>query len=327
MAKLNKKPIKNNLVDGDLFVVLDSEHLVPETGGDHSLRTINFATLSNLFSGPGVDTNYVNMNPTPYDVGGIPSGSNFPNGTTMTDVFNRLFYPYVSPSFLNIEMGSIIFEIGDNTHIGDISWNTINNTSPTKIMTDSISMVDSNSTIIFENMNNNSTNQGAYKCVPDLEYTKVDSDISGGEAVETFTISATNTNSEVFNFNHNIYWRYAIYYGESTRADIGESPTTEKYIDGEDIGGSATPLRVKNLSNGPTGDYVFDTGGYKYICYPAFMGEPSSFIDISTGLNVPFEDVRVLGITNEFGVLKDYNIYRSTNIINSSITIRIAGVL
>jgi hypothetical protein len=60
------------------------------------------------------------------------------------------------------------------------------------------------------------------------------------------------------------------------------------------------------------------------VCYPAALGTATIFTDIATGLNVPFEPVVVVAVTNPFGIATNYNVHRSTNILGSAITIGVS---
>lgn len=66
-------------------------------------------------------------------------------------------------------------------------------------------------------------------------------------------------------------------------------------------------------------DYNYIAGGYKYFIIPVSTGTPTLFKDANTGFQIAMENP--VSITLSHGA---YNIYRTTNILNSAITITIS---
>jgi hypothetical protein len=76
-------------------------------------------------------------------------------------------------------------------------------------------------------------------------------------------------------------------------------------------------------------------GGYKYFCFAATYGSPSSFKDTSTGFNLALfngysnPDIvnggsyDLVSVTNAYGETTNYKVYRSLNILGSTINIAI----
>ena len=64
--------------------------------------------------------NYTNLNLTSITVGGIPYNSTF-TGSSVQSVFDRLFYPYTSPS-LTFSVTPTIVEYGDSTQTATLNW-------------------------------------------------------------------------------------------------------------------------------------------------------------------------------------------------------------
>jgi hypothetical protein len=108
-----------------------------------------------------------------------------------------------------------------------------------------------------------------------------------------------------------VSWWWRGYYGESVNA----GPLGESDIEG---------LRVGSLITSFAGTYSFLGGGYKYLCYPVALGKATSFIDVATQFNVPFEDAISVSVTNSFGVTANYWVHRSTNIMGGAISIAVS---
>ncbi len=64
--------------------------------------------------------NYTNLNLTSISVGGIPYNSTF-TGSSVQSVFDRLFYPYTSPS-LTFSVTPTIVEYGDSIQTATLNW-------------------------------------------------------------------------------------------------------------------------------------------------------------------------------------------------------------
>jgi hypothetical protein len=88
------------------------------------------------------------------------------------------------------------------------------------------------------------------------------------------------------------------------------------------VGADITGLASSGLRTGYAGTYSFAGGGYKYICYPSAWGTATTFKDTSTGLDVAMEvPYVVLNVVTGFGVLVNYRVHRTTNILGAAIDI------
>lgn len=98
---------------------------------------------------------------------------------------------------------------------------------------------------------------------------------------------------------------YTRYYGESASTSLNES--------------GVTGLAHNESSPEFAGFFSFNSGAtYKYLAYRQSIGTAVSFVDINTGLPVPFESPSTVSVS---GVA--YNVHRSTNILNSAIDIMV----
>ena len=127
---------------------------------------------------------------------------------------------------------------------------------------------------------------------------------------QTFKVQGTNTHSVSFNTTYSVNWQWRIYFGESTTLPLVESDIVS--------------LRASGLVSTFARTYPFLATGYKYICYPASMGTATNFTDTGTSLNVPFQSPYTVSVTNINGVVANYNVHRSTNILGSAINILVS---
>ena len=51
------------------------------------------------------------------------------------------------------------------------------------------------------------------------------------------------------------------------------------------------------------------------------MGTATSFVDQGTGLDVPFNALYVVSITNSFGITTNYNVHGTVFMIGSALTV------
>jgi hypothetical protein len=251
-------------------------------------------------AGSGVGS-YTNATPMPVTVGGWAAGSTF-SGSTLTHMFDGLLYPYQLPAFsaFAIESQSILLEVGAEIAINrTFTWSTTNSAN---VEPNSIDLIDvtGGSVPIASNIANDGTQATSYPAAP---ITKT------SPATHVFQIDGQNTNLETFSRTFTVAWQWLRFYGESANA----GPLIETGIEG----------LSSELSATFAGTYAFGTGGYKYISYPASLGEASSFKDESTNLDVPFIASYAVNVTNSTAnpQTTSYRVHRSTNIIGSAINI------
>jgi len=242
---------------------------------------------------------YTNATPMPAAVGGWPKDSTFTNNTVV-EMLDGLLYPYQYPAFstFGIDGQAALLEVGDGIAIDrTFTWLTTNSSS---VSPNSISLTDvTGSTLIVSGLDDDGVQATSYPAAP-ITKTTVDT--------HSFRIDGENTKLETFSLTYTVTWLWLRYYGESSNA-------------GALIEGDIKGLRVKGLSDTFAGTYVFLTAGYKYIVYPASLGEATSFKDESTNLDVPFEDSYTVDVENDFHQTTSYRVHRTSNIIGSDINI------
>jgi hypothetical protein len=243
---------------------------------------------------------YSNATPMPVAVGGWPKDSTFTN-ETIVEMLDGLLYPYQYPAFtvFGIDGQAALLEVGDEIAINrTFTWLTSNSAS---VSPNSISLVDvtGSGTLIASGLADDSVQATSYPAAP---ISKTTSDI------HSFRIDGENTKLETFSLTYTVTWLWLSFYGESTN-------------EGALIEGNIQGLRVRGLSSAFAGTYAFVEGGYKYLCYPASLGEATSFKDQSTNLDVPFEDSYTVNVENDFHQTTSYRVHRTSNIIGSAINI------
>ncbi len=240
---------------------------------------------------------YSNPTPVPQTLGGIIVGSTFVD-QTMQQMWDSLLYPYQSPSFTSfiIQGQSTIIEVGTTVAANPtFSWTETNivNVLPNS------TVIRNNGVIIANNISNTSP------------YSATDAAVIKNTATSnTWSIEQTNTNTQIFSRNFTVNWRWRVYYGESINTPLNET--------------QIEALRASALQSGFAATYAFSSGGYKYLAYPSSMGTATLFKDTLTNLDVPFEAPYTVSVTNVNGITTNYNVHRSTNIINASINIQVS---
>lgn len=237
---------------------------------------------------------YTNPEPSTETVGGIEVGSTFET-ESLKELFDALLYPFIAPAFtaFAIQGQSSTIEVGSSIAANrTFTWTT---STSANIESNSISIIDvtAGNVVIASGLADDGSEATTYGAITKTTPT-----------TNQFKVQATDLESTVFSRTYTVTWQWMRYYGESSSSSLDEA--------------GVEALRVSGLSSTAVGTYVFVGGGYKYIAFP---GTLTSFKDAETQLNVPFEDADVVSVTNTYGQTVDYNVYRTTNIITSAITI------
>jgi len=286
--------IKNAEVD-------NRNHLIIETDD----RTIDAGKIQvkQVFSG-GFGFNYTNELPMPFDVGLLPKGTKFKD-TDLKVLFTKLLYGYNFPKFTNFIIVGLLdnVEIGYSIIAGDYQANfTI--TDPELLRPDSISVLKEGQ-VLLDNLPNVSPVN-----VTLAEETKNTIDVI------TFEIFAYDTTGVSFNKYFTVNCKYRIYYGEYTE-DITDTGFPNPLI----------VLRASELVIDIYGEYFFQNiplgSNYKWFCYPSILGENYIFYDTVSDIALILNDVLKLNITNEHGLVIEYNCYRTLNEIHEDILMKV----
>jgi hypothetical protein len=274
------------------------------------------------FSGAASFDLYTNPEPTPVPLGGISAGSTFVS-QTMTQMWTALLYPYQYPAFTGFSITgySSPIEVGYTIPTSGLyinfNWNTSNSSD---IETESISIINvTMSEVLATGLMNSGSNFPIELLAP------IQNVVS---ASQEFEITGINTKSQSFSSTLIFNWEWMMFYGESSSPEL-----TPSGIQG---------LGFSGLSTAYAGDYSMHASGYKYICQAdAAGGQINSVKDQETGFNVPLADTTadpeyshvdgggspyavVSGVTNGYGVIASYRVYRTYNVIGSTIVLVVA---
>jgi hypothetical protein len=286
---------------------------------DSSTRVATTEFVQDLISASNADLSesgslaYTNAAPSTITVGGIPAGSTF-DGQTLTQLFDSLLYPYQSPAFTSFSLaGPNPVEVGV-TISGNQTFNWSTSQSA-NVQPNSISLLDITGSVTLVT---GLANSGSHVV------TLPSSVRLNSAGSYTWGIRGTNTQSGTFTGNYAVTWEWLVAYGESSSTTLTAS--------------AIQALRVTGLRSGFTGSYSFSGGGYNYLCWPIVYGYPTSFKDAATGfvmaMATPAEDASynslnngyysaLVSVTNSYGVVTNYAVYRTQSILNGSITIQV----
>lgn len=243
---------------------------------------------------------YTNGTPTPTTIGGISAGTTFLN-QTMQQMWDALLYPYQAPSFTSFGVsGNNPLEVGETLPANQTAtWATSNSGNV------NVNSVDINNiSPPFTNLVTGTANDGS-EVLPQGAITH------NTESINTWQIRATDSHGSNFNRNYSKSWYWRMYYGEDVNTTL--------------TGATLKLLRASLLTNSYTRNYAMQSGStYKYIAYPTSFGTATNFTDTDTGFAVAMEAPYTVSVTNAYGVTTDYNVHRSTNILNSAITIAVS---
>ena len=283
-VSLKKKALVIDYTDGK------SKSIALPTGGG--------GTAVYQTGGGGTET-YTNLTPTAVSIGGIPAGSTFDN-MTMQEMWDALLYPYQTPIFSSFTSSmSTPIEVGSTIPAGSVTflWNTTNSSN---IAANSIKIDDITAgNTLASGLANTGTTAISISEITNVMATS-----------HQWKITATNTKGAFVSRTLNVYWQWKIYYGESALTDLIEA--------------DVEALRVGTLAANVSGNYSFNAGEYKWICYPTSFGLKTTFKDASTNFDVAMQPALTKSITNSQGVSTNYYCHRTVNKLGGSITIAIS---
>jgi hypothetical protein len=243
---------------------------------------------------------YTNATPMPDDVGGYETGTTFTD-QDLTQMFDGLLYPYQYPAFSSFSISGQASPIEVGTEITGIETFIWGTTNPTNIQSNSINIYDiTGSSTLFTGLINDGSEQ--YDFTPPI--------VKNSQASNQWRIEGTNTKLQTFTRNYTVNWQWRIYWGTSPNTSLTES--------------EIEALADDRLDTNVPGNYSFAAGDYKYFAWPSLFNQPASFKDQATSLDVPMESPDIVSVTNVNGITTNYSVYRTTNIIGSSITIVVA---
>lgn len=284
----------NNLI-GDL----DSLDIEDPEKKQSVVEAINhiISLINNIgTSAETVDLLYTNLNPVPVTLGGVKQGTRFDN-MTIQAVLDLLLYPYQKPAITTLQANPFEYTIGQSTEAFLNVNYTVTNTDNVKENGISFTL-DGN-----ELTGTDIPKTGSYRfTITPIRRTEQ------GNVPVVLKVVASN-DEEIFKTT-NLVWNNQIYYGINTNTTL-DSDTAK----------TLNVFRANSLNR----TYNFGQGGYKYVLYPASWGEKDlkKFINPENNFIVAMEKLNNITIENEYGVSQEYLVYKSVNILNGSIKIRI----
>lgn len=249
------------------------------------------------------ETEYKRDEPVTVDVGGLEEDVYVPNGT-IQKTLDDMLYPLKRPEFtiFRINGQADVLELGETFTSGEklFVWNT---SYPHNVLENSIRIQIEVSENVWQTLAEELANDGQEL---------VDVNVLWSFETETtkrFRIVGTNAAEADFSRLMSLSWQGRIYWGTSEAASLTET--------------GIKALEQSTLSASRLGQFPFAAGGYKYIAYPAAMGEqnPTRMIDPLTNFNAPMVNLGVVNVTNVYGVTIPYRVYRSFNQMGGAVNI------
>jgi len=255
---------------------------------------------------------YTNLSPVPQALGGVLAGTTF-NATPIKGVFDMLLYPYLAAQFSSFLLSAQANPLEVGATLSNITrtftWGTTNS-GTVAVNTIKVKDVTAN-VVLFQN----SQNDGTQTLSLPSPITKVIA------TSHTWQITAKRTNNSTLYKNLVVNWRWRMFYGTSALTIL-----TEPQIEA---------LAGQTLASTSLGTFTYVTGGYKYFVVPNQFVNPILFRDQSTNLAVGMAGTAegytdsnggaykflYISITNGFGILNTYRVYRTKNILGGSIQI------
>lgn len=276
---------------------------------------------------PLTDLLYTNLVPVPQTIGGVVIGDTFLD-QTMQQMWDALLYPYQFPAFTAFSVSSFptnLIEVGNSVLTpATFMWARTNSSNivppPPPPVDAGIFIFDLTSSPPVPPHTLGSNLPDTLSAILAL---------FGGSPLtylipttHQFQIRGKNTRVPVyplpsgyFTRNLTLTWAFRRFYGRSILA------------------GPLTEVQIEALANNPitagfSGTYSFPSvpspGQYCYICLAQAAGTPSNFIDTDTGLNVAMNAPYIVSVTNSYGVVENYDVYRTTYQIVDALDIAVS---
>jgi hypothetical protein len=264
---------------------------------------------------------YSNATAMPEEVGAFPVGTTF-SDATLDQLFTGLLYPYQDPVLTVNDNFAQEYEFGDDVNSVTI---TLSADNPSNIETGSLSILKytgiSTYTTIATGLSL-SDFSGGYIYSPATPIT------SPANGYVSFRVMGLDTNgSTISDYGPNTYWRYRVFWGNSSSSSLSVVSTLSDSILDANRGGTR----------------AFDSGTsvYKFFAWPTGLGAPSASpngFKFDNGTNVPMatsNDDANFSTTDSSGYYYQsitetvngesitYRVYRSKNQINGALNITV----
>lgn len=245
---------------------------------------------------------YTDSTPVPVDHGGVEAGDVLA-GLTANEILQLILNPYQYPAFTSFTISgqSNPLEVGDSIPAAvTFIWGTSN---PANIVANSLAIRDVTNAI---DLATGLANDGSEAIVMGGPIQKTT------QASHVFRISGQNTKLQTFLRNVTYNWRWRLYYGTNTNATLDET--------------AIEALASSLLTNTYARTYALGGGSnYKYVCFPTSFGTPTTFIDVDTGFGVDMvKQSPDVSVTNSFGQTTNYSVWRTLNIVGSTLNLQVS---
>ena len=260
---------------------------------------------------------FQNSDPTPIDVGGIPAGTTFPTPHDMQTMWDKLLYPYISPS-VSLSGGGLR-EFGGPLSV-ILNWSVTKNSNPiTSIVVDGNNIIPSGN-----NQSGVLSTSGTHSYNPPISESN------------TFNMSSSDGTNTI-NGSNTLTWMNRIYWGKlnipgnpNLTLNPGLSSSVSSLINDNTLT-SLTGAGVgsgSGLSTTKTKEYSGIDGGGDYLIFAwpsSFSGSTTPNFKVNGLPNTAFTNVKTSwSFMNQFNFVNNYEVWISNTIQNSPLFIELS---
>lgn len=273
---------------------------------------------------PVSDSNKLtNANDSVANYAGVNKGTSFDN-TSFVDVLSQLIYPEFKGTFFGLTCfgptATILgqrYDVGASFSINGTFTFSFSTTNSDKFKPNTFKVEDLNFHPPFTQSSPYIGNQGTFRFPP--TYTNY---VKTSPGTTNLKVSLQRTDGVFLSQNFDINWMWRVYYGSSTFSSL----TSSQVIALDSV-----------LSTQSIGNFTFSGSGYKYLAVPndlsydfnkiSYMGIPLAIAGTSSGYTYSVNDMNFMYLTvsNTYGYSKQYKIYRSENLISTTMSIQISN--
>jgi hypothetical protein len=246
----------------------------------------------------GAAVPYIRTTPMDISVGGAVAGTTFT--TDVVAALDVILYPYQVPAFTAFGFAQATpLEVGDTIMAGSKLFSWVY-TNPLNIVANTLTINDMTAASVIAS--------GIVNTSP-VSYT-ISAVTNTTLGTHTWRVSAIDNTASIFAKDFTVSWLWRTHFGESVLTSLASS----------DI----LALRVSAIENNFVGVKACLGGGYKYLCYPASFGLKTTFKDTGTNLDVAMQTAVTVAVTNAFGIVQNYYVHRTLNILGGAINIAVS---
>lgn len=295
---------------GDITATQIATELNNLTGADR----LSYTSLKDAPT--SFDGLYQGASPTTVKVGGLEAGTNI-SGRSISELLENILVPYISPTFTSFSVSQTTpLEVGTFIN-GNKLFNFVL-TQGANVQPNSIEILDvtgNRSLGTFANTSPITADIGTIALTAPGSYSWR---ARGTNTVSSTFLSALTT----------VSWQWRLYFGTSADSILTEAKILN--------------LISNKLNSTKNDTYNLAAGGYKFLCWPDSLGSPTAVTgvkDTATNLSVSMADISdnpaysntqngwsyaLVSVTNINGVTTNYRVYRTKNILGSSINIQVS---